>query len=814
MPISYRTKYKAPTTLLDAVEASLLAATRHHAGVEERPAAVLWTDADGQWQAVVKKLQERLPQLFVHGIYDAAKRTGPSVWLKCIVGRTIDLGLGVDVVPILYLPNVSRQTLRAAADCPPLLQPLVELQYRGGVWTQRNGKDWTVEAFLISDEGLGLDVFRDDATRNSLHSALPVLAETPVTQLEGKRLEAEDFDKLMVGDQPRDLLEWMNDPKGACESWGEGKWQAFRSRCKKEYGFDPDADGAIGAAERLGLRKEVPWQQLWDRFSEAPVLYKALPDLLTRAKPTELLFNPESWPDENDKAEARLRAALLELGPMDGPAARARVTELESEHSRRRSWVWAKMGRSPQAQALELLAALANKTGRALNGASLEDVAKNYESGGYEVDLTLVRALAEGKSNQDRAAIQAAARALYVPWLRAAAELFQQLAAKTPFGGAGRQPLIEANVGECLLFADGLRYDLGQELRALCEERGLRVVLDRRWAGTPTVTATAKPAVSPVAGLLLGGVTLPDNFTPSIKAGGQELNTARFRKLLEDAGYQFLVAGETGDVSGKAWTESAQIDRRGHDLQLGLANLVGEELDGIVERITEMLDAGWRTVRVVTDHGWLLVPGGLPKTDLPSYLVESRWARCAAIRGQSKVSVPKVGWFWNVSAEAAIAPDITAFVAGVCYAHGGLSVQECLIPILTIQPSKDAAPVAARIKTVAHGVREADRHRSGATGREERLLRGRVAKPRTEGCAHRRQAREGTRADADGWLLRGSDAGLRRGDRRRKRRAAVRHRGVAPDPAFQVGSTGSAGERPARFHDGTMARLPHPFHRA
>jgi len=700
MSVGYRTKSKAPATLLEAVEASLLTATRHHVGVEEKPAAVLWTDSDGQWQPVVKKLQERLPQLLVHGPYDAAKRTGPAVWLKCILARTLDLGLDKDVVPIVYLPNISRQTLRAAADCPPHLQPLVELQYRGVIWTQRNGKDWTVEAFLISDDGLGLDVSMDDATRHSLDSSLSVLAETPVFQLEGKRLEAEDFDKLMVGDHPRDLLEWLNDPKVARNGWEEGKWHAFRSRCKKDYGFDPDADGAVGAAERLGLRKEVAWQKLWGRFAEAPALYKALPDLLTRAKPTELLFNPESWPDENDKAETRLRAALLELTPVDGVTARARVLELELEHGPRRSWVWAKMERSPLAQALEHLSALADKTARALNGASLEEVAKSYESGGYEVDLTLLRALAGAKLNQDKAAIQAAARALYLPWLRAAAELFQQLAAKTPLGGAGQQPPIEAKVGECLLFADGLRFDLGQELRALCEERGLRVALGRRWAGTPTVTATAKPAVSPVAGLLQGGVTLPDNFTPTIKGTGQELTTARFRKLLEDAGYQFLSAGETGDASGKAWAECAQIDRRGHDLQLGMAGMIAEELDRIVERIAELLDAGWRVVRVITDHGWLLVPGGLPKTELPGYLVESRWARCAAIRGQSKVSVPKVGWFWNASAEAAIAPDITAFVGGVTYAHGGLSVQECLIPTLTIQPAKDASPRAVRIRIV------------------------------------------------------------------------------------------------------------------
>jgi len=292
MSVSYRTNSQAPRTLLEAVEASLLSSTRHHAGVEEKPAAVLWTDADGQWQPVAIKLQERLPQLVVHGSYDAAKRAGPAVWLKCIVGRTIDLGLDPEVVPILYLPNVSRQTLRAAADCPLLLQPLVELQYRGVVWTQRNGKDWTVEAFLISDDGLGLDVFRDDATRNSLHSSLSMLAETPVAQLEGKRLEAEDFDKLMVGDQPRDLLEWMNDPKGARESWGEGKWHAFRSRCKKEYGFDPDADGAVGAAERFGLRKEGAWQQLWDRFSEAPVLLQGSPGTADTGQANGIGFQP------------------------------------------------------------------------------------------------------------------------------------------------------------------------------------------------------------------------------------------------------------------------------------------------------------------------------------------------------------------------------------------------------------------------------------------------------------------------------------------------------------------------------------------
>ena len=53
-----------------------------------------------------------------------------------------------------------------------MLQPLVELQYRGEVWHQRNGRDWTVEAFLVSEDGLDLDVARDTQTREAILRAI------------------------------------------------------------------------------------------------------------------------------------------------------------------------------------------------------------------------------------------------------------------------------------------------------------------------------------------------------------------------------------------------------------------------------------------------------------------------------------------------------------------------------------------------------------------------------------------------------------------------------------------------------------------
>ena len=47
---------------------------------------------------------------------------------------------------------MGRHDLRAVEDCPRALQPLAELQYRGVIWTHRNGRDWTVAGFLQAIE--------------------------------------------------------------------------------------------------------------------------------------------------------------------------------------------------------------------------------------------------------------------------------------------------------------------------------------------------------------------------------------------------------------------------------------------------------------------------------------------------------------------------------------------------------------------------------------------------------------------------------------------------------------------------------------
>lgn len=422
-------------TLIDSIIEGLDSVTRC-ASSEVPPVAVLWTDAKSEWLPLADLLRARLPQLLIHGEYDPEKRMGPAVWLKCAMdGALPDVEIPGDKTPILYLPGVSRQDLRAGSQCPWDLQPLVELLYRGSVWTQKNGRDWTVEAMLVSKDSpsLGLDVAGDKPTKLSMMASLSVLAITPLTRLQGRRLEAEDFDKLMIGDHPRDLLRWMSDPEGVRADMDDGTWHAFCNRCRDEFGFDPESDGELVAGEKFGLQETSSWEGLWGRFRDSPSSYLTIGDLLQKAKPKGRLgFDREPWPDENQADEESLRKALLELADVDARSARAEIAKLEKRHGVRRSWVWAGLGQAPLAMALGHLDDLARRSASFLGGDSIEEMEKQYVHEGYLADDLALRALANVKTAADSASVEAAVRALYLPWLENSALRFQELVAAHP----------------------------------------------------------------------------------------------------------------------------------------------------------------------------------------------------------------------------------------------------------------------------------------------------------------------------------------------------------------------------------------------
>lgn len=121
----------------------------------------------------------------------------------------------------------------------------------------------------------------------------------------------------------------------------------------------------------------------------------------------------------------------------------------------------------------------------------------------------------------------------------------------------------------------------------------------------------------------------------------------------------------------------------------------------MVDRALQLKSAGWRTVRVVTDHGWLLMPGGFASVNLPASVTETHWSRAAVLSQGAAPELPWLPWHWDPMVRIAVPPGAEAFRAGDVYAHGGLSPQECVTPDITIGGSGEATSAGGRIVSVA-----------------------------------------------------------------------------------------------------------------
>ena len=674
------------TTLLTEITEQLRACASTSDGIAP-PAVILWTDPKEQFRSLIPALRSSIPELIIYGDFDPDLRTGPAIWLRCMIDRTLfSPEIPGDMIPITYLPGVSRQQLRAGEDCPDSLKPLVELMYRGKLWLQKNGHDWTALAAATSSQCLGLAIQGDQETMQAMLRALPEFALKATSSFQGKRLTATDFDQMLTPDVQRDLLLWMHDPKNTRERlMAEGRWNAFRNQCKDVFNFDPETDGETTAGEQLG-KGEGNWSKLWDRFEEAPANYPGIVNLLRRSKPSVLIFDESRWPGENDKAETTVRSALESITNLPHGEACEKVIDLENSNAKRRAWVWNRLGRSPMALMLSPLSELAKYTRTVIGGQTPDDIALVYKENGWRADRASWQAIAmAGGSDEDL--VRQVVQYLLEPWLDECARAFQKIVSAFPLPDHSNSESIEISEGGCILFADGLRYDLGEELRDRLESLGCRIQFDHRWAALPTVTATAKPAVTPVASNVMGA-ELPDDFSPLMEDSRKPANAKMLRDKITSIGYQVLEGGVSdlpGSETARGWSEEGKIDKRGHQLQDDLPRMLNEELDRLTDRIINLLDCGWSKVRVVTDHGWLYLPLGLPKVALPKHLTESKWARCASIAGHSQVVVPTTPWYWNSVQHFATCPGIACFSASNCYAHGGLSIQECLIPDIFIE---------------------------------------------------------------------------------------------------------------------------------
>ena len=672
------------TTPLDALITALRDAASYNAAAEAPPEAVLWCDENSEFLPLIPSLLDRMPELFVYGTFNAAQRTGPAVWLRAAIVRAVDnIPIAEDATPVIYVPGVGRETLKAADDCPPLLQPLVWLTVAGNLFGHVNGKDWTLRGFLAAERGrLNLNIADDPATRAALSLAAVRFCSRPVDELRARRWDADTLHALLAPDVEADMLDWMDGT--FTPDTDRSRFAAFASISGKELKFDPRKLSRQDAAKRLAQRKGR-WASIWNRFAGSTG-YNGVIQLLHAEEPTDLLADKAPYPKVNASEEKNLREALANLETKSRAEAAAKIASLETAHAWRRDTVWARRGDAPLARALGFLARVS--LAKSLPAHDAEALAEAYTADGADIDSAAMSALAAAPREIDRVAVSSALRAIYLPWLDDAANAMQDLirAGKVELA---KPACVDPKVST-FLFVDGLRMDLAKELVQLLLGEGLAVNLSWCWSGFPTVTATCKPLVSPV-GSLLSATRITSEMLP-VTPEGKPATKAALYNLMNAEGWNTEDALATQHL---LWSEVGRFDEEGHALGMRLAERLAAGLRDVADHVIDLARAG-RSLRIVTDHGWLLMPGGLPTAPLDPALVEpqGKRTRCALVKPGATPNYLQIPWTWNREIPIVTATGACSFYASQEYAHGGVSPQECILPIIDVAASPHAAHAA------------------------------------------------------------------------------------------------------------------------
>lgn len=503
-----------------------------------------------------------------------------------------------------------------------------------------------------------------------------------LAELEGKRLDAAWLNALLAPDLNEDMLAWLD---GTLDAEADPvRFAAFRERARAELKLDPAKVTRERAAQQL-LRRQDGWVTVWSRFvRSAPGVHESIIPLLAGQEPPDLLHaDPAVYLSVNSRKEAELRAALFALADKPDPV--QAVYDLAREHESRRDGPWSARGLAPLAAAVVHLGEITVTP--PLPAGDPGALAEAYTREGWRADwsaLAAVNVTSSGNARgslasaaDDRVAVIAALRAVYLPRLQREAEALQELLRD---GLPDPLPLDDA---DALLFVDGLRMDLAHQLAEMLRDEGASVEVTWPWSGFPTVTATCKPLASPVAARFRGAAA--EGFAP-VTSDGKPVGKPELMRELAAQGWR---AEKSLLPTEKCWLEIGHIDQDGHSLQGRLPDQFPGALHPIVAEVVSLARAG-RRVRIITDHGWLLLPGGLPVARLGSGLTEALWSRCALVKDGSASSAQQVPWSWNKMIAVATALGAHVFRGGTEYAHGGISPQECVVPELFVAPMQAA----------------------------------------------------------------------------------------------------------------------------
>ena len=270
-------------------------------------------------------------------------------------------------------------------------------------------------------------------------------------------------------------------------------------------------------------------------------------------------------------------------------------------------------------------------------------------------------------------------------------------------------PLLQRNRKVALVLADALRFEMAKELSEMLEDSG-GVILDVALATLPTLTTMGMAALVPGAEDGLHLVEQGKRVLPVVKGGALRNladRRARYRATYGDRVGEITLDRCMGakpkklhdlvEQSDLLLLLSQDLDEVGEtDRVYRAANLMGQILANLHAGIRRLANAGVQEFVIVADHGFLLREDitDAMKIEKPSGEIVEEHRRCVLGRdlgsGEHHIVLRATDLGLGGDLELAFPRGVNVFkVSGgsLAYLHGGLSIQECLVPVLRYVPT-------------------------------------------------------------------------------------------------------------------------------
>jgi len=261
-------------------------------------------------------------------------------------------------------------------------------------------------------------------------------------------------------------------------------------------------------------------------------------------------------------------------------------------------------------------------------------------------------------------------------------------------------PLLEAGHRVAYLLIDSLRYELAVELeKQLSDKHTLR--LHTVCAQLPTYTEVGMASLMPEADQSLSLVKKDDKLVTTLGGAVATSPAARLAFLQSKKGDlcadieldQLVQPGKKVKIPDKVKllvVRSRDLDSIAHESPHQVLQVIPILVRQVIKGISKLENLGFQKAVIATDHGFILVQeqeaGNVVPKPPGEWLIEK--SRCLLGRGSAdgsnlvfpreQVGIP--GDFHHY----AVPKQLVPYSRGQLYYHEGLSLQECVLPCLSV----------------------------------------------------------------------------------------------------------------------------------